>query len=179
MGELMLAYLKMRPDEEFMWPYYAVAEKKGVPVFFHMGSTPFVALGECAKPLLLEKVAKAFPKLKIVVCHMGAFDYQQTIALMKRYKNVYTDNSGTNSTPLPPGACRLTLEAFRDAGLLDRVMFGSDQMVYPGLVSVAVTNTKAAGLTDDELRKVLWSNAATLFRVSADGKRMGRRTSGE
>ena len=68
-----------------------------------------------------------------------------------------------------PDVCRLTLDAFRDAGLLSRVMFGSDQMIYRGLISVGVANTKAAGLTHDGLRKVLWSNAVRILRVSADG----------
>jgi len=71
---------------------------------------------------------------------------------------------------------RATPEAFRDAGLLDRVTFGSDQMIYPGLVSVGVANRKAAGRTDDELRKVLWSNAARILRVFADGRRLGTLT---
>ena len=71
-----------------------------------------------------------------------------------------------------PDVCRVTLDAFRDAGLLSRVMFGSDQMIYPGLASVGVANTWAASPTEDELHKVLWANAASIHPVSADGRRL-------
>ena len=61
------------------------------------------------------------------------------------------------------------MQQFKAAGLIDRVMFGSDQMCYPGMISKAIALTKAAGLTDNELTKVFWSNAARILGISQDG----------
>ena len=167
LGELIMGYNKIKVDAEFVWPYYAVAEEKGLPAFFHFGSLPIMNMEEWAKPLVLEKVADAFPNLVIVACHVGGGrNIQDTIKLMQRKKNVYTDISflsGTNAQ-----FTHEVLAEFKELGLLSRVLYGSDQLVWPGLISKSVENVKSSGLTAEELRMVFYSNAAKILRVAID-----------
>src|SRR4051812_31388567 len=79
LGELGLPYEGMPLDDPVLFPYYEVCERHGLPVFFHTGldgpdpqqllSPKFkVELGD---PLLLQTVVTRFPKLKVVIMHMG------------------------------------------------------------------------------------------------------------
>ena len=47
-------------------------------------------------------------------------------------------------------------------------MFGSDQMVWPDAIELAVRRTSASFLSDGQKRDILCRNAARFLRVSDD-----------
>jgi predicted TIM-barrel fold metal-dependent hydrolase len=57
----------------------------------------------------------------------------------------------------------------REQGVLDRVMFGSDQMRWPEAIETAVHRVKSLDyLTAEEKAGILYDNAARFLRLSKD-----------
>jgi hypothetical protein len=53
-----------------------------------------------------------------------------------------------------------------EAGLGDRLMFGSDQMVWPGAIGAGILGiTSAQFLTESQKRDILYNNAARFLRL--------------
>jgi len=81
------------PNDRKLWPLYAKAQELGIPVVLHVGCTPFghlVRLAQ-AQPLLLDEVANAFPRLPIVLPHLGTLWHQESFMLVEKHPNVYVD----------------------------------------------------------------------------------------
>jgi predicted TIM-barrel fold metal-dependent hydrolase len=54
-----------------------------------------------------------------------------------------------------------------DAGFEKRIMFGSDQMIWPGIIEKAVTRVDTAPyLTKQQKRDILYNNAARFLRLT-------------
>lgn len=115
------------------WRFYEMANDLQVPVMFHMGGAydPNGTL-EWGNPLMLDKVARTFPDLRIVVAHFGQPMMQETVMLMRKNKNVFTDLSARfhRKWQLYNG-----LQVAIEYKVTDRILFGSD---FP------VTTTKEA-----------------------------------
>lgn len=61
------------------------------------------------------------------------------------------------------------LEGLVDAGFGKRVMFGSDQMVWPGVIERAIDRIEGADfLSAEQKRDIVYNNAARLFRLSQE-----------
>lgn len=83
------------PNDKKMWPVYKKALDLNIPVVFHVGSTPFGALVRLdqANPLLLDDVAIAFPKLKIILTHLGTLWQNEAFMVAEKNPNVYLDTA--------------------------------------------------------------------------------------
>jgi predicted TIM-barrel fold metal-dependent hydrolase len=174
MGELGLAYQGRALNDPAYYPYYEVCERKGLPVFFHTGgpngpdpqrmfSERFRV--ELADPLLLQDVVARFPKLKIVLMHMGWPYADNALYMLYSYPNVYLEISGVNWLLGPSLFNRLLREAVETGGS-DRILFGSDAPLWPQFMTAAVDSVRKADfLTPEDKRKILWDNAAALLKV--------------
>ena len=59
------------------------------------------------------------------------------------------------------------LQRLINAGLENRIMFGSDQMVWPDAIPIAIQTIKEAPfLTPEQKRDILYNNAALFLRLS-------------
>jgi len=77
---------------------------------------------------LLKPILEKYPDLRIWLMHGVEIDYhQQAVELMKAYPNVYADMSVLNSI-MPEKLHAKLLRNFMEAGLEDRIMFGSYNM---------------------------------------------------
>ena len=100
---------------------YRMAEKNGIPVMIHTGTSIFPgARNRYGDPLFLDDVAVDFPKLKILMAHGGRPIWMQTaFFLLRRHGNVYLDISG-----IPP---KLLLQYFpRLQEIAPKTLFGTD-----------------------------------------------------
>lgn len=166
-GEVLTQYYGISPSDERLYPYYALAEKYGIPVGIHTGlagpdhgSTNFkVSLGT---PLLLEDLLKKFPKLKIWIMHAGAPFLDDTIAIMKYYSNVYADISAINNPYIfPPSDFNGIMKRLIDSGLEDKLMFGSDN----GNIELAIQSVEnLAFLSRTQKEKIFYENAEIFFK---------------
>ncbi len=173
MGELGLAYDGLALNDPQLFPYYEVCERKGIPVFFHTGldgpepqqlvSPKFrIELGD---PLLLQDVVIRFPRLKVIIMHMGWPYADHALYMLYAYPNVYLDTAVVNWILGPSLFNRMLKEAVDTVGS-DRILFGSDQMVWPQMITPAVQAiVKADYLSMEDKRRILWGNAASLLGI--------------
>jgi uncharacterized protein len=173
-AEITPQYRGLPPDHPALEPFYAMAERLDVPVGIHMGygapGGPYwlypkyrASLGN---PLLLEELLTRHPKLRLYVMHAGMPFTDEMIAVLYSHPQVYVDisadNVGVNRTEFWVHLKRLV-----DAGYGKRIMFGSDQMVWPQAIEVAVDSvTTAPFLTEEQKRDILYNNAARFLRLT-------------
>lgn len=139
---------------------YRECESRRVPVMFHSGTSIFPrARNVYADPMAVDDVAIDFPDLPIILAHAGRPLYGETaFFLARRHPNVRLDISGIPPKALPKYVPRL-------ASIADKVLWGTD-WPSPGVTSLKknVDEFRALNLGDEVERKVLWENAAALFR---------------
>jgi predicted TIM-barrel fold metal-dependent hydrolase len=70
-------------------------ERLELPMLIHQGTT-FARAGSLllARPILLDELALRYPKLKIVIAHVGHPWFDEAIAVVRRHPHVYADISG-------------------------------------------------------------------------------------
>lgn len=171
LGEMMNPYSGRALNDTTFYPYYAAAERLGVPVLFHTGEggpdpqgiwAPKFRIA-LADARLLEEVAIRFPTLKIVAMHLGWPDFDHALYLAFAYPNVYLDVATSDWLLGRDTFDRMLRETVAMIGS-DRVLFGSDQMVWPQQIPVAVrTLREARYLTAADRENIFWRNAERLL----------------
>ena len=167
-GEITAEYAGIPADAPELEPYYALAEELDIPVSIHLGQGPPEAtLMQCCpnfsleagSPLRLEPVLQRHRHLRVYVNHMARPFVDEMIAIMTVYPRVYVDISGV--VVGPPEAFREYVLEFLRNHLGDRLMFGSDPMIWPGTFDRAVDAVSSAEfLSDEQKRDILYNNAA-------------------
>jgi uncharacterized protein len=112
------------PADSRAMKVYAEAERLGMPVLFHpAGQFTEASKLEFARPYLLDEVARAFPKLRIIVAQMGHPWIDETIILLGKHGSVFADVSGLLSRPWQAFNALINANQY---GVMDRLLFGSD-----------------------------------------------------
>ncbi|MBI1371305.1 MAG: amidohydrolase family protein [Phycisphaera sp.] len=103
---------------------YDRCQAMGLPIVVHMGADlARDAVMQYAQPYLLDEVARAFPQLKLLLTQCGHPWVDQTIALVAKHRNVYTELA--NVVTRPWQLYQVLLQAHQ-MDVTDRVLFGSD-----------------------------------------------------
>lgn len=173
-GEVTAQYRGLSPADPSLEPFFALAEELDVPVGIHMGygapGGPYWAYpnyrASLGNPLLLEEVLVKHPKLRLYVMHAGFPMVDELIALLYSHPQVYvdisSDNGGQRNAEFYHGLKRLM-----DAGYGKRIMFGSDQMIWPQIIDVAINGIESAPfLSAEQKRDIFYNNAARFLRLS-------------
>ena len=172
-AEVTPQYRGLSPDHPSLEAFYGLAERLDVPVGVHMGygapGGPYwlypkyrASLGN---PLLLEDVLIRHPKMRLYVMHAGMPMTDETIALLYSHPQVFVDISADN-VAVPRPEFYFHLRRLVDAGYGKRIMFGSDQMVWPQAIEVAIDSiTEATFLSEEQKRDILYNNAARFLRL--------------
>jgi predicted TIM-barrel fold metal-dependent hydrolase len=174
-GEWGAQYAGIAPNDPVLAPMWAWAEAEDLPVGYHMHPGPPGApyIGTKLKtahgrPLLLEEVLQKHPKLRLYVMHAGWPFGDEMIALMWDYPQVHVDISVINWT-LPRAEFHAYLKRLIDAGFIDRIMFGSDQMDWPEAIEKAIEGVDSAPfLSAAQKHAIFYGNAARFFRLGTD-----------
>ena len=155
--KLYPSYQYFYPNDPMLYPVYAKAEKLGIPVMFHTGSSMFRGTRlKYADPLWLDDVAVDFPDLKIVQAHSGrGFWYDRAFFMARLHKNVYMEISG-----LPPSNLLSYFPDFeRNA---DKIIFGSDWPATPDIRG-NIAGIRALPLKERTKDQILGENAAMVL----------------
>ena len=168
-GEIATQYNGFAPNDQKLDRFYKLAVEFDVPVLIHCaalaGQSALFNITD-GNPLLLEPVLKKYPTLRIYVENAGYPFAQEIIALMNRYSNVYVDVS-TITWLIPRSAFHYYLERLVIAGYGKRIMFGSDQMLWPETIAMGIEAIESASfLSNEEKRDILYYNAARFLRLS-------------
>jgi len=87
---------------------------------------------------------------------------------MLMYQQVYVDISMINWT-LTPEEFNSYLERMIDARLGDRILFGTDQMIWPETVGMAINAVENAPcLSEEQKQDIFFYNAATFLRLDTN-----------
>lgn len=149
------------PDHPGYLGFYRLAEEAGVPVVSHGGSSAGAfyesEIDYCA-PASFVPVLERFPRLTLVVAHLGQPFYDDLVALGHRYPNLCTDLSYVlGGRLLSPDRLASTVRAFG----VERVLFGSDFPYFDPEDSLGYLG--GAGLSASELELVTGGNADRIF----------------
>jgi len=174
MGEIGLQYQGVSPSDMSVDQYFALAEELDVPVAIHMGTggsgranvNPQSKFrGSAGNPLLLEDLLARHPKLRVQVMHAGYPMIDNMLTLLQANSHVYVDVAGLIWS-YPIKEVNRYIERLVDAGFEDRVMFGTDQLIWPKLMSYSISIIQNADyLTPEQKRDILYNNAARFLRL--------------
>jgi predicted TIM-barrel fold metal-dependent hydrolase len=85
---------KFYPDDDQLEPIYQKCLEYNKPIMFHAGLTwEPNAPAKYSKPLNFEEVALKYPQLRFCLAHFGWPWIEETILLLLKYPNVYTDTA--------------------------------------------------------------------------------------
>ena len=155
------------PRDPLLDAVWARLEQAGSPIVIHCGSGPL--RGEHTGPVPVTGLLERYPRLQLVIAHLGMPEYRDFLDLAERYERVHLDTTmfATDFTqalmPFDPAALP------RLAALRDKVLLGSDfpSIPYPYAHQLAALHRLDLG--EEWLRAVLWGNGARLFGLVGDG----------
>lgn len=168
MGEIGTQLNGIPPNDPLLEPYFTLAEELDLPVLIHtLGIGPYMPhfRSSAGNPLLLEDVLISHPKLRLFVENAGYPYKEEIVSMMYQYPQLYADVS-TITWVIPRPAFYDYLEGLIRAGLGKRLMFGSDQMVWPEKIGAAVEAIEQAPfLTDEQKEDIFYNNAARFLKL--------------
>ena len=174
LAEVMNQYAGIAPDDARLEPMWAMAEQLEIPVGIHIGGAepgaPYTGSpafrARLQSALTLEEVLVRHPKLRVYIMHAGYPMLEDLLALLFTHPQVYVEPSMAINVETRAAFYRF-LRGIVEAGYADRVMFGSDQMIWPGLIEVAITSIdEAPFLTAEQKRDIFYNNAARFLRLT-------------
>jgi len=130
-GDLGLRGIKLGPNYQNFDPVgedafrvYRRAQELGLPILFHQGTSPvrFADL-DYAHPRHIDRVAAAFPDLRVVIAHVGHPWHADCCAVIRKHPNVYADVSGNFYRPW---SYYTGMRLATEWGVLHKLLFGSD-----------------------------------------------------
>jgi len=173
MGEIGLQYEGISPSDPSVDSYFALAEELDIPVAIHMGTggsgranitTPKFR-GSMGDPLLLEGLLSRHPKLRVQVMHAGYPMIDNMLTILQANSHVYVDVAGLIWS-YPIKEVTRYIQRLVEAGFEDRVLFGTDQMIWPKLMAYSISIIQNADyLTPQQKRDILYNNAARFLRL--------------
>ena len=153
------------PRHRLLDPVWARLEETGTPVVIHCGSGPLA--GEHTGPQPVTGLLERYPRLQLVIAHLGMPEYREFLDLAERYERVHLDTTmfATDFTERLMPFNRADLP--RLSALQDRVLLGSDFPSIPYPYAHQLAALHRLGLGEEWLRAVLWGNGARLFGLEA------------
>ena len=175
-GEVTGVYYGRTLNDPIYAPYLEICEKFGIPVAYHTGGGPPMTPYRCCPkfrislgdPYHVEDVLIKYPKLQLYLMHGGEVYFEHTVRMMSMYRHLYIDLGVVLWVdPLVKDYAIRLLKLAKNAKVLDRVMYGTDQMVWPGSISKSIDFLNSLDfLSEGEKRMILYDNAKTFLKIS-------------
>jgi len=173
-GEITIQYEGYTPSDTLFDPYLAMAERLDIPVGIHigcgppgapyMGSTRYRARLHSA--LGLEEALLRHPKLRVYAMHAGWPMLDDMLATLYTHPQLYVDVAAI-CFMIPKKEFYYYLERLVNAGFGKRILFGSDNMIWPGAIEAGIqTINQASFLSESQKRDILFHNAARFLRLT-------------
>ncbi len=154
------------PRDPLLDEVWARLEETGTPVVIHCGSGPLA--GEHTGPEPVTGLLERYPRLRLVIAHLGMPEYREFLDLAERYERVHLDTTmfATDFTERGRNAFDPALLP-RLSALRGKVLLGSDFPSIPYAYAHQLESLHRLDLGEEWLRAVLWENGARLFDLEA------------
>lgn len=117
-----------------------------------------------AEHLQREEPLLRHPRLRVYVMHAGWPMLDDMLAVLWTHPRVYVDMGAINY-PLPRAEFHRYLRVLVEAGFGNRILLGSDHMIWPGAIEFGIEAIESAHfLTEAQQRAILYDNAARFLR---------------
>lgn len=177
-GELNPFYEGITADDDSQKPIFDLAEELNLPVGFHImpGGPPggIYHMGmdkvrvKNANPKQLEEVLVSHPTMRVYIMHGGWPYLEDMKAMMYAHPQLYIDIAAIDWV-LPKVEFQNFLKGLVDSGFGKRIMFGSDQMVWPETIDIAIEAVNSAEfLTLSQKEDIFFNNAARFLNLSEE-----------
>ncbi len=150
------------PNDPLLDEAWGLLADARVPVVTHCGSGPVP--GRFTGPEPVARLLARYPRLRLVVAHLGMPEYMEFLDLAERNDHVMLDTTMSFTLWVEEGGAPFPadgLPRLRDLG--DRVLFGTDFPNIPHSYADALEALEMTGLGTPWLRAVCYDNAARLF----------------
>lgn len=170
LAEVTNQYSGLMADDPSFAPYWEVAARHDIPVGLHLGVGPpgapmFYPDFRAQSPLHIQPILNRAPNLRVYLMHAGYPFTDDLKAMLYLYPQLYVD-TGVLQIAAPREDYYAFLEELVRAGFGDRIMFGSDQMNWPGIIKEGVDAiNNAPFLTYEQKKDILHDNAARFLRL--------------
>jgi len=153
---------RYEPNDPLLDRVWGTLQDAAVPIVIHCGSGP--APGEYTGPEPINTLLRRFPRLRLIVAHLGMPEYAEFLDICENSAEVRLDTTMAFTPfteavmPFPPSQ----LARLRRLG--HRILFGSDFPNIPHRYADAMgVLTRLPGIDDDWLRAVFYHNAVALL----------------
>ncbi len=159
------------PECEEAYSFYARMEQDGLTLLMHGGTTgKWDAPLMYGHPLVMDKVAMAFPKLKIILAHLGHPWHTDALCLVRKHPNVWTEMSGQFYRPY---SFWQGMRLFHEWGVTQKIMLASDWPLstpQENIDALRDLNKFAAGhhlprIPDDEIEGIINRDALDILGI--------------
>ncbi len=149
------------PLDPLLHDVWGLLEDSGVPIVVHCGSGP--APGAHTGPAPMHELLRRFPRLTVIVAHMGMPEYREFLDLAEQYERVHLDTTMAftdfveKDTPFPPDQLP-RLDALRE-----KILLGSDFPNIPYGYIHQLEALERVAPDSEWIRAVCRANATALF----------------
>ena len=117
-------YQDFDPNGTDAFKLFSRLEEDQIPAIFHQGTSPMSdAPLTYAHPLYTDKVAMAFPDLKIILAHLAHPWQTDCLSVVRKHKNVWADVSAQFYRPY---SFWQGMRLFYEWGSMGKILFASD-----------------------------------------------------
>lgn len=164
-------YEPFYPNDSRLKVFYDMAIEYDVPVMFHSGDT-YAPTGKVkySHPLHIDDLAVDYPKMKIVICHVGNPWIRDCMEVVYKNEHVYADISG-----LVLGNFSEKFERFMKKEIEEMITYAGDPNYLLYGTDWPISNMDSylkfmnqLDLPEEKKELILWKNAADLFKIDVD-----------
>ncbi len=157
----------IRPDDPKMFPIYEKLIEYDRVITLHAGIGPSLDGYEkktmaVSGAKFVAAVLKKFPKLKIILPHLGADEIDAFFDLMSEFPNLWMDTTMALSGYFPLKIPWDKIEKFSD-----RLLYGSDFPNLPYEMSTEIDRIRSSRLSPKAQENIFFNNAKRLFGIDS------------
>lgn len=141
-----------------MYPLYAKCVELDIPVSMQVGHVLEAMPSDCARPMMLDRIACDFPDLKMIGAHTGWPWVEELISVCYKWDNVYF---GVDAW-LPKYLSPATIQFINSRMGQDRCLWGTNGLPWKD----SLNQLSDLNLRDETVRKLVRDNAVELFKLS-------------
>ncbi|MBN1802478.1 MAG: amidohydrolase [Candidatus Lokiarchaeota archaeon] len=152
------------PADPRMTPIYDLILEKNKWICMHAGTAPYRNQYVGYKHFV--EFLKKYPDIKVIIAHMGAFEYKKFLALLDTHENMYLD---TTMIYVPnnifPERKSKRPKAEDLLSYQDRILFGTDFPNIPYKYENSTRGLLEMNLPRDFYEKIFYKNAESVFNL--------------